>query len=157
MEQFETREMEFRLVDAATREVAGIAVPYDLMERGEMFARDSVTLDPEAKLMWQHDKNEPIGKIVEGRHTDEGFEIRASLSMTARGNDAYTLLKDGVVNRFSVGFIMRDSTTDENRNRIVTDAYVREVSLVSFPHYEGATVTELRDEPEQDIPVSAEQ
>ena len=157
MEQFETREMEFRLVDAATREVAGIAVPYDLMERGEMFARGSVTLDPEAKLMWQHDKNEPIGKIVEGRHTDEGFEIRATISDTARGRDAVTLLEDGVVNRFSVGFIMRDSTQDENRNRIVTDAYVREVSLVSFPHYEGATVTELRDEPEQDIPVSAEQ
>jgi HK97 family phage prohead protease len=157
MEQFETREMEFRLVDAATREVAGIAVPYDLMERGEMFARGSVTLDPEAKLMWQHDKNEPIGKIVEGRHTDEGFEIRATISDTARGRDAITLLEDGVVNRFSVGFIMRDSTQDENRNRIVTDAYVREVSLVSFPHYEGATVTELRDEPEQDIPVSAEQ
>lgn len=157
MEQFETREMQFRLVDAATREVAGIAVPYDLMERGEMFARGSVTLDPEAKLMWQHDKNEPIGKIVEGRHTDEGFEIRATISDTARGRDAVTLLEDGVVNRFSVGFIMRESTQDENRNRIVTDAYVREVSLVSFPHYEGATVTELRDEPEQDIPVSAEQ
>jgi HK97 family phage prohead protease len=157
MEQFETREMQFRLVDAATREVAGIAVPYDLMERGEMFARGSVTLDPEAKLMWQHDKNEPIGKIVEGRHTDEGFEIRATISDTARGRDAITLLEDGVVNRFSVGFIMRESTQDENRNRIVTDAYVREVSLVSFPHYEGATVTELRDEPEQDIPVSAEQ
>jgi HK97 family phage prohead protease len=157
MEQFETREMEFRLVDAATREVAGIAVPYDLMERGEMFARGSVTLDPEAKLMWQHDKNEPIGKIVEGRHTDEGFEIRATISDTARGRDAITLLEDGVVNRFSVGFIMRDSTQDENRNRIVTDAYVREVSLVSFPHYEGATVTELRVDPDQDIPGSAEQ
>jgi HK97 family phage prohead protease len=157
MEQFETREMEFRLTDADKREVTGLAVPYDLMERGEMFARESVTLDPEAKLMWQHDKNEPIGKIVEGRHTDEGFEIRATISDTARGRDAITLLEDGVVNRFSVGFIMRDSTMDENRNRIVTDAYVREVSLVSFPHYEGATVTELRDEPEQDIPVSAEQ
>jgi len=157
MEQFETREMEFRLTDKDKREVAGIAVPYDRIERGEMFARDSVTLDPEAKLMWQHDKNEPIGKIVEGRHTDEGFEIRATISDTARGRDAVTLLEDGVVNRFSVGFIMRDSTMDENRNRVVTDAFVREVSLVSFPHYESATVTELRDEPEQDIPVSAEQ
>lgn len=157
MESLETREMEFRLVDAEKREVAGIAVPYERLENGEMFARESVTLDPEAKLMWQHDKNEPIGKIVEGRHTDEGFEIRATISDTARGRDAITLLEDGVINRFSVGFIQRDSKTDENRNRIVTDAYVREVSLVSFPWYEGATVTEIRDEPEQDVPVSAEQ
>lgn len=157
MENFETREMEFRLVDAEKREVAGIAVPYERLENGEMFARESVTLDPEAKLMWQHDKAEPIGKIIEGRHTDEGFEIRATISATQRGLEAITLLEDGVINRFSVGFIQRDSKTDENRNRIVTDAYVREVSLVSFPWYEGATVTEIRDEPEQDVPVSAEQ
>ena len=157
MEQFETREMEFRLTDKDKREVAGIAVPYGTLENGEMFARDSVTLDPEAKLMWQHDKSEPIGRIIEGRHTDEGFEIRATISETARGKDAIALLEDGVINRFSVGFLMRKSTQDEERNRIVTDAYVREVSLVSFPWYEGATVTELRDEPEQDIPVSAEQ
>ena len=156
MEQFETREMEFRLVDAATREVAGIAVPYDQLANGEMFARDSVTLDPEAKLMWQHDKAEPIGKITAGTSTQAGFEIRAQISETARGNDAYTLLKDGVVNRFSVGFVMRNATVDENRNRIVTDAFVREVSLVSFPWYEGATVTEVRDEPEQETPVTAE-
>ena len=149
--------MEFRLVDAEKREVAGIAVPYEKLENGEMFARNSVTLDPEAKLMWQHDKSEPIGKIVEGRHTDEGFEIRATISETSRGKDAIALLEDGVINRFSVGFIMRDSKTDDTRNRIVTDAYVREVSLVSFPWYEGAIVTDLRDEPSQDGPAPAEQ
>lgn len=157
MEQFETREMEFRVTDVAKREVAGIAVPYEQVSNGEMFARDSVSLDPEAKLMWQHDKAEPIGKIVDGRHTADGFEIRATISDTARGRDAIALLEDGVVNRFSVGFIMRDATVAEDRTRVVTDAYVREVSLVSFPWYEGATVTEVRDEPEQDVPASAEQ
>ena len=155
MEQLETREMEFRVTDAEKREVSGIAVPYDRVERGEMFARDSVELDPEAKLMWQHDQKEPIGKIIEGRHTPEGFEIRASISDTARGRDVITLLEDGVVNRFSVGFIMRDSTVDEQRNRVVTDAFVREVSIVSFPHYEGATVTEIRDTTDSDVPSSA--
>lgn len=155
MESLEIREMEFRVTDAEKREVAGIAVPYERVERGEMFARDSVELDPEAKLMWQHDQKEPIGKIIEGRHTPEGFEIRASISDTARGRDAITLLEDGVVNRFSVGFVMRDSTVDEQRNRVVTSAYVREVSLVSFPHYEGATVTEIRDTTDSDVPSSA--
>lgn len=156
MDNFEIREMEFRVTDAEKREVAGIAVPYERLENGEMFARDSVTLDTEAKLMWQHDKSEPIGKIVDGRHTPEGFEIRATISDTARGRDAIALLEDGVINRFSVGFVMRDSKVDDHRNRIVTDAYVREVSLVSFPWYEGATVTEVRDEPEQETPVTAE-
>jgi HK97 family phage prohead protease len=149
------REMEFRVTDAEKREVTGIAVPYEQMSNGEMFARDSVSLDPEAKLMWQHDKNEPIGKIVQGRHTDEGFEITATISNTQRGRDAIELLQDDVINRFSVGFIMRDSKVNDDRERIVTDAFVREVSLVSFPWYEGATVTEVRDDSESESPASA--
>jgi HK97 family phage prohead protease len=148
--------MEFRVVDKDKREVAGIAVPYDTMNNGEMFARDSVTLDPEAKLMWQHDQREPIGKITQGRHTDAGFEIVATLSRTQRGLDAITLLEDGVINKFSVGFVMRDSKLDDNRNRIVTDAFVREVSLVSFPWYSDANVTEVReDDTDPEVPDSA--
>ncbi len=147
--------MEFRVTDAEKREVTGIAVPYETVSNGEMFARNSVTLDPEAKLMWQHDTHEPIGKIVEGRHTDDGFEIRATISDTARGRDAITLLEDGVLNRFSVGFVMRDSKMNDDRVRVVTDAFCREVSLVSFPWYETAVVTEIRDESESEIPTSA--
>lgn len=155
-EQFETREMEFRVVDKEKREVAGIAVPYETVNNGEMFARDSVTLDPEAKLMWQHDQREPIGKIVEGRHTEAGFEIRATISETARGLDAITLLEDGVINKFSVGFVMRDSKVNDDRTRVVTDAFVREVSLVSFPWYSDATVTEVREEvTDPEVPDSA--
>ncbi len=156
MQSVETRDMEFRVVDKERREVAGIAVPYDTMNNGEMFARDSVTLDPEAKLMWQHDQREPIGKITEGRHTEAGFEIRATISETQRGLDAITLLDDGVINKFSVGFVMRDSKVDDQRNRIVTDAFVREVSLVSFPWYSDATVTEVReDDTDPEVPDSA--
>ena len=156
MQSVETRDMEFRVVDKEKREVAGIAVPYDTMNNGEMFARNSVTLDPEAKLMWQHDQREPIGRITEGRHTDAGFEIRATISETQRGLDAITLLDDGVINKFSVGFVMRDSKMDDQRNRIVTDAFVREVSLVSFPWYSDASVTEVReDDTDPEIPDSA--
>ena len=145
MQSVETREMEFRVTDKDKREVTGIAVPYETMENGEMFARNSVTLDPEAKLMWQHDQREPIGKIIEGRHTEAGFEIRATISKTQRGLDAITLLDDGVINRFSVGFIMDDHKLDDNRNRVVTSARVIETSLVSRPWYDGAVITEVRD------------
>jgi len=156
VQSVETREMQFRVTDRDKREVAGIAVPYDTMENGEMFARNSVTLDPDAKLMWQHDQREPIGKIIEGRHTEAGFEIRAVISETQRGLDAITLLDDNVINRFSVGFVMRDSKLDDNRNRVVTDAFVREVSLVSTPWYSDAVVTEVRDEnSDPEIPDSA--
>jgi HK97 family phage prohead protease len=138
----ETREMQVRF-NAETREVTGLAVPYEQVSNGEMFARDAVTLEDNAKLFWQH--KEPIGKILSGRHTADGFEITARISETARGDEAYTLLRDGVVDRFSVGFEMRDAEMRDGV-RVVTDAFCREVSIVAFPWYSGAVIAEVREE-----------
>jgi len=151
-DSLEIREMDVRF-DAATREVTGMAVPYGQVSNGEVFQRGAVTLDAEAKLFWQH--KEPIGKIVAGEQTDAGFMVRATISDTALGQDVHTLLKDGVINKMSVGFVMRDAQVVDGV-RQVTDALVREVSLVPFPWYEGASVTAVRDEPESDVPASAE-
>lgn len=151
-DSLEIREMDIRF-DAATREVVGMAVPYGQVSNGEVFARGAVTLDGEAKLFWQH--KEPIGKIVDGQQTDAGFMVRATISETALGQDVHTLLKDGVINKMSVGFVMRDAQMVDGV-RQVTDALVREVSLVPFPWYDGANVTAVRDEPESDVPTSAE-
>jgi len=148
----ETREMEIRF-DPDTREVVGMAVPYGQVSNGEMFTRGAVTLDSDAKLFWQH--KEPIGKIVDGQQTDAGFMVRATISDTALGQDVHTLLRDGVINKMSVGFVMRDAQVVDGVRQI-TDALVREVSLVPFPWYDGANVTAVRDEPEQETPASAE-
>lgn len=152
MESMETREMDVRF-DADTREVVGMAVPYGQVSNGEQFQRGAVTLDPEAKLFWQH--KEPVGKIVAGEHTDAGFMVRAKISDTTLGNDVHTLLKDGVINKMSVGFIMRDAEMVDGV-RQVKDAFVREVSLVPFPWYEGANVTAVRDDTDSDVPNSDE-
>ena len=152
-DSLEIREMEVRF-DASTREVTGMAVPYGQVSNGEVFQRGAVTLDAEAKLFWQH--KEPIGKIVSGEQTDAGFMVRATISETALGQDVHTLLRDGVINKMSVGFVMRDAQVVDGV-RQVTDALVREVSLVPFPWYDGANVTAVRDEPESDVPALDEQ
>lgn len=147
MTEMETRSFEVRL-DAETREVVGLAVPYG--QRADIggayqeeFAPGAIRSVEDVKLFWQH--SEPIGKILEGRDTDGGFEIRAKISDTPRGQEAYTLLKDGVINKFSVGFVPVEQTRDGN---VVTRTLVdlKEVSLVSFPAFAGASVAEVREE-----------
>ena len=147
MTELETRSFEVRL-DAETREVVGLAVPYG--QRADIggayqeeFAPGAIRSVEDVKLFWQH--SEPIGKILEGKDTDEGFEIRAKISDTPRGQEAYTLLKDGVINKFSVGFVPVEQTRDGN---VVTRTLVdlKEVSLVSFPAFAGASVAEVREE-----------
>lgn len=154
----ETREMEveFRF-DSSKRELSGIAVPYNEVSPSynERFMPDSVTLDPNALLMWQHDRHQPIGKITGGESRSDGFYFDSFISDTALGRDAATLASDGVL-KLSVGFIMGDSQRGADGVTEVRQALVKEISLVSFPAYEGATVTAVRDEPESDVPASAE-
>jgi HK97 family phage prohead protease/HK97 family phage major capsid protein len=146
MTEMETRSFEIRL-DAETREVSGIAVPYgqtaDIGTYQEQFVPGAIRSVEDVKLFWQH--SEPIGKIIEGRDTEAGFEIRAKISDTPRGQEAYTLLKDGVINKFSVGFMPLEQTRDGS---LVTRTLVdlKEVSLVSFPAFSGASVSEVREE-----------
>lgn len=147
MSELELRSFEVRL-EADTREVVGLAVPYGQVadiggQYREQFAPGAISSVEDVKLFWQH--SEPIGKILEGRDTADGFEIRAMISDTVRGQEAYTLLRDGVINKFSVGFIPVAQIRDGD---LVTrtEVQLKEVSLVSFPAFSGASVSEVREE-----------
>jgi HK97 family phage prohead protease len=144
MDKLETRaEMSVRIESEQTRTVTGIAVPYETEAHGEIFAHGAVTLEPGAKLFWQHE--EPIGLITHGEHTEDGFVITARVSETSLGNDVMTMLRDGVIDKFSVGFQLRNYEMVDGIRR-VTDAFVREVSAVVFPWFDTANITGVRNE-----------
>ena len=150
MSEMITREFQARLVETEERTIVGLAVPYgqeidltgSLKERFEAGAIASVE---DVKLFYGHE--EPIGKVLEGRDTEEGYEIVARISDTVRGNEVYTLLQDGVLNRFSVGFFpVKDRKEGQTIVRELVD--LKEVSVVPFPAFEGAKITEVRSESE---------
>jgi HK97 family phage major capsid protein len=60
-------------------------------------------------------------------------------------------LRDGVLNKFSVGFIPVENERDSN---VVVRTLVdlKEVSVVPFPAYSGANISEVREEVEIDSP-----
>lgn len=147
MSEIETRDIELRY-DEESRSVTGIAVPYNqeanIGSYKEMFVRGAISEDvTDVKLFYGHE--EPIGKVVEGRDTDSGFEITALISDTQRGNEVRTLLKDGVLNKFSVGFIPVEQDRDGSVVKR-TKVSLREVSVVPFPAYTGANITEVRED-----------
>lgn len=150
MSEMITREFQARLIDAEERTIVGLAVPYgqeiDLIgNTKERFEPGAIQTVEDVKLFYGHE--EPIGKVLEGRDTEEGFEIVARISDTIRGNEVYTLLLDGVLNRFSVGFFpVKDRKEGQTIVRELVD--LKEVSVVPFPAFEGAKITEVRSEPE---------
>lgn len=147
MSEIETRSFEAR-ADLKERTIVGLAVPYgQTADIGgmyqERFAPGAIDSIEDVKLFYGHE--EPIGKIVEGRDTEAGFEIVAKVSDTARGNEVLTLMRDGVLNKFSVGFIPEESEKDGS-TITRTKVSLKEVSVVPFPAFAGANITEVREE-----------
>jgi HK97 family phage prohead protease len=153
MSEMITREFEARLDTLEERTIVGLAVPYgqeielmgNMKERFEPGAIDGVE---DVKLFYGHE--EPIGKVISGRDTPEGYEIVARISDTPRGNEVYTLLQDDVLNRFSVGFF---PVVDRKEGQTIVRELVdlKEVSVVPFPAFEGAKITEVRSEAEPEM------
>jgi HK97 family phage prohead protease len=145
--QLETREFEVRL-DAEARTISGIAVPYNQDANiggryNERFAAGAIASVADVKLFYQH--SEPIGKVLSGQDTADGYQITAHISDTARGNEVYTLLRDGVLNKFSVGFAPIEQTRDGNTvTRTKVD--LKEISVVAFAAYSNASISEVREE-----------
>lgn len=141
----EIREFEVRADDEGV--VRGIAVPYgdtiNVSGYKERFERGAIDSIENVKLFYGH--SEPIGKVLRGEDTDEGFLIEAKISDTARGNEIRTLLKDGVLNKFSVGF---EAIADRQEEGVVVREKVRlrEVSVVAFPAYDNASVLSVRED-----------
>jgi HK97 family phage prohead protease len=148
MSNIETRSLELRLENLEERTITGLAVPYgqDANIGGsyvERFAPGAIDSVEDVKLFYGHET--PIGVVVAGRDTDGGYEITAKVSETSLGNDVLTLMRDGALNKFSVGFIPV-SQEQEGSTITRTKVSLKEVSVVPFPAYAGASITEVREE-----------
>lgn len=147
MAEMETREFEVR-ADLEERTITGIAVPYgqDANIGGaymERFVPGAISDVTDVKLFYGHE--EPIGKVLTGRDTEAGYEVTARVSMTPRGDEVLTLMRDGVLNKFSVGFVPLESERD-GQTVTRTKVSLREISVVAFPAFGNANITEVRED-----------
>jgi HK97 family phage prohead protease len=148
------RTAHLRAADDDTRTISGIAVPWKkpaairdwFGSYTETFERGSIEVPDTGKVMlfWRHD--EPIGIVTEHRDDEAGWFVSARISETPRGDEAYALLRDGVVTEFSIGFEPIEHRTDDETGDITrTRVIAREVSVVPFGAYGAeASVTEVR-------------
>lgn len=90
-------------------------------------------------LLFNHDVDEPIGKIVGARIDDHGIWLRAKVSKTAPIR--WEQIKEGTVSKFSVRLLelVREPRTIEGRRVVaVKKMVITEVSLTSLPANRGA-------------------
>lgn len=93
------------------------------------------------RLCYQHDFDNVIG-VIESMYEDEqGLKFRAKISNTTLGKDVATLLEDGAINEFSIGYKTVKFAMDDQQNiRTLQEVYLYEISPVTRAANEKATL-----------------
>lgn len=83
------------------------------------------------KFVWSHNWEIPIGKVLEAKEDEKGLYIKAQFNLeTQRGKEAYSDLKFGSFDEFSIGLRVLDWEYDEAEHRVIKKARVYEASPV---------------------------
>lgn len=105
----------------------------DLIDPSVWSAGDSLSnFKKNPILLFNHDYDEPIGKVEDIEARSDGLFIRAKI--TAAAGKIYSLIADGVLSTFSVGFRLLDAKwIGETETFLITKVELLEISVVSVP------------------------
>lgn len=96
----------------------------------------------------------PIGTWTGMQEDSKGLRVEGRLSDTPRGNEAYTLLKDGALKGLSIGYKARDFSRgmkEGEPRRTLKGVDLHEVSLVTFPANKLARIEGVKLAPGEDV------
>jgi HK97 family phage prohead protease len=131
--------------DTIKRTITGTIVTWN--EQGNtsvgptVFSADSIEIKP-VKLLLEHDRTRPIGKMVSHNATSSGIEATFKIANTMAGEDALVEATEGLRDGFSVGAQINEWTNVKGVMQI-TSATLDEVSLVTDPAIDSARVSEV--------------
>jgi len=98
------------------------------------------------KILWNHNTDEPIGKIIEIREDKKGLFVRGKLTKgVAKAEDVYKNLQAGVIDTLSFGFTPLQSKKVDGIRQI-TEVKLYEVSPVTFEANDTAQITDVREQ-----------
>lgn len=118
---------------------------YGSPERFEAGAFGDVQ-NSDVSLNIQHNRDRLISRTGSGlvlTDSPERLEIRATIVNTRDGDDALTMVEEGLLTGFSTEFFARRERT-ENRTRVISKAVMPRIGLVDDPAYSDSLVAEIR-------------
>ena len=115
--------------NTTVKDRAGDVVTAEAWAKGvENFRRNPV-------LLYQHKHDCPIGKVEKIQVDKKGLYVEGMISEAAeKTHGVQTLVKDGALKSFSVGFRVKDGKYNrEDDSMYITDVELLEISVVSVP------------------------
>jgi HK97 family phage prohead protease len=107
-----------------------------------IFAKDSITIPKNVKLLLEHDRTRPIGKLSSYEITDVGITASFRIAGTIAGDDSLLEAAEGLRDGFSVG-IKLNEWDNKDGAMVISSSQMIETSLVTDPAIDSARVTEV--------------
>ena len=132
--------------DSRKRTISGTIVTWG--ERGNtsagatVFEKGSIDFSKPVKLLLEHDRTRPIGKLMDITADDAGIEATFKIAGTIAGDDSLLEAAEGLRDGFSVG-VMVDDWKNKDGVMSITAAKLIEVSLVTDPAIDSARVADV--------------
>ena len=95
------------------------------------------------KYLYQHDMNQPIGKMTELYEDDKGLVFVAEIAKTQLGKDVVELMKSGVITENSVGIIPIQKN-NKGDYREITEVKLYEISAVTLAANDQAKILDVK-------------
>ncbi|WP_425363361.1 phage major capsid protein [Candidatus Tisiphia endosymbiont of Hybos culiciformis] len=112
----------------------------DLIAKGAFASADHSLI----KFLWQHDWQQPIGVIKSLTEDDYGLKVEAIINnKIEKGKEAIELVRQGAVDGLSIGFNIKRANYNNVNQRIITEAELIEVSIVTFPANDHAKISHI--------------
>jgi uncharacterized protein len=97
------------------------------------------------KVLFNHNPAQPIGIPLHMEEDTKGLYIEAKISNTTLGNDVLELMKDGVIDRMSIGYdVIKDEYDNNSGSRLLKELKLYEFSAVVFPANEEAIIGQVK-------------
>ena len=107
-----------------------------------IFEKDSIDFSKPIKLLLEHDRTRPIGKMIDVTADENGIEATFKIAATIAGDDSMLEAAEGLRDGFSVGVKINEWKNEEGVLRIKASS-LQEVSLVTEPAIDTARVSEI--------------
>jgi len=132
--------------DAETRIIAGRIVQWDAEGNTSAgrtkFLPNSIEFGKNTKLVLEHNRTKPLGKLVEWSQDDTGITASFKIAKTTAGNDALEEAATGLRSDFSVG-VEVDAWDNKDGVMAISASKLIEVSLVTDGAIPGAEVEKV--------------
>lgn len=107
---------------------------------------NSLKRRPFPAMLWQHEPSSPVGVWEEVREDSVGLFVKGRLiTSVQRAREAHDLMKAGILKGLSIGFRTIKALRDDMTGfRQLKEVDLLEISLVTFPMLQSATVTSVK-------------